>query len=324
MFFQGIVESISLTNYGTAKVRIFGKHTEDKTILPTDDLPDAKILYPAESSIDEISYFRTITPGTWVIISFLDKDEQFPIILGSIVKTVNELPNFTQGFTDENSQHPDSNHLTESTISRLARNENIADTISQTKTNGREVGLTSCGTTFSQPANPYNTVYPNNRVLQTKKHIIEIDDTDGSERINIYHYSGTFVEIHPDGTQTEKIKGTKFLSVENDFNIITHGNINVKSDGNINIQGDSIGLNGTADNLVAFTDMQTAFNNLRSDVNTHITNYNGHMHPTAGSGLPSAPTVLSIASTTTMDSAVVSTVTVPWNIYFFNVNKNKI
>mgnify|MGYP003338516584 CR=1 FL=1 len=50
--------------------------------------------------------------------------------------------------------------------------------------------------------------------------IFEIDDTpksrqdgkpekDGYERIHLYHRKGTFLEIHPDGTQVTKIVGDK-------------------------------------------------------------------------------------------------------------------
>ena len=182
MFFEGIVEKDDV-EFGYVKVRIFGKHNRDKTILPTDDLPNAKIVYSGESNIDEISYYRTICNGTWVICGFLDADEQIPIVLGSIVKTVDALPDFTKGFTDENGVYP-----------------------------------SKIGTTIPSEA---RTNYPHNRVLKTKKHLIEIDDTDGAERINIKHDSGTLILINPDGSIT-----------------IEANDINIASD--INITGDII------------------------------------------------------------------------------------
>ena len=315
MLFQGIIERND-EEYGYCKVRIFGKHNSDKTILPTDDLPNAKIMYSGESNIDEISYFRTFENGTWVICDFLDPDEQVPVILGSVCKDVETLPDFTKGFTDENSTYP--SVIGENTISRLARNENISSTIVQTKITDRETGIACVDETFDEPENEYNTTYPNNRVLQTKKHIIEIDDTDGSERIHIYHNSGTFEEINPDGTKIEKIKGDKFLSVEDDLNIVVHGKCNIKSDDEINIEGTNINLNGSDDNLIAFTDMQTAFNLLRTELNNLISAYNTHIHTTTAtigsSGTPGviSPTVSQgVSAIADMSSAILNTLFTP-------------
>ena len=191
MFFEGIVEDDNVA-YGYVKVRIFGKHNRDKTILPTEDLPRAKIVYSAESNIDEISYFRTICNGTWVIVSFLDKDEQYPIVIGSVVKTVDTLPDFSNGFTDKNGEHPSQ---TGSTIP------------SEAKAN-----------------------YPNNRVLKTKKHLIEISDVEGAERIKVTHDSGAFVTMNHLG---------------------------------------EILINGSEDYAVAYTDLKTAFDKFVSDYNLH-------------------------------------------------------
>ena len=46
-----------------------------------------------------------------------------------------------------------------------------------------------------------NTAYNKNKVTQTRAgHLIELDDTDGSERIRILHSNGSFVEMRPDGS----------------------------------------------------------------------------------------------------------------------------
>ena len=48
--------------------------------------------------------------------------------------------------------------------------------------------------------NIWKPVYPNNKVTQTPSgHVIEIDDTPDAERIHIYHKSGTFIEMQPNG-----------------------------------------------------------------------------------------------------------------------------
>jgi hypothetical protein len=72
---------------GRCKVRIFGYHTEDVNLLPTEDLPWAIPIQPITSA--SISGIGTtpvgIVPGTWVTGWFLDgEDAQKPVILGTI------------------------------------------------------------------------------------------------------------------------------------------------------------------------------------------------------------------------------------------------
>lgn len=43
-----------------------------------------------------------------------------------------------------------------------------------------------------------------------------------------------------------------------------------------------IEINGDADNMVRFSDLETGFNALRSDLNTLISTYNSHIHPFVG------------------------------------------
>jgi len=186
MIFEGIVEDDNVA-YGYVKVRIFGKHNHDKTILPTTDLPNAKIVYSGESNIDEISYFRTICNGSWVIVSFLDKEEQKPVVLGSVVKNVDKLPDFSKGFTDKNNEHP-----------------------------------SKIGSTISSEA---KTNYPNKRVLKTKKHVIEIDDTDGNELIKVKHNSGSEVEIDNSGDVT--INSTGNIIIESGNTTLTGGEVTI-------------------------------------------------------------------------------------------------
>lgn len=237
--YEGIIERDNV-EYGIVKARIFSIHTHDKTILPTDDLPDAKIIYSAESNIDEISYFRTITNGTWVVCSFLDDSMQHPVILGSVTKTVNQLPNFDDGFTDENGEYP-----------------------------------SKTGTTISTEA---ITNYPYNRVIKTKKHLIEIDDTEGTERINIKHSSGATILFDQTGQIT--LTGV-----------------------------DNININGSDDFAVAYTDLKVAFDQLVTDFNNAVTVFNAHTHSSSGAGTPNPPT--QIPSTSDMSAAKVETVKLP-------------
>lgn len=67
--------------------------------------------------------------------------------------------------------------------------------------------------------------YPWNMVFESRSgHVIEIDDYPGEERINLYHRSGSYIEIAPDGTLTIKSvldrydisQGDKLTSIKGD------------------------------------------------------------------------------------------------------------
>jgi len=52
-----------------------------------------------------------------------------------------------------------------------------------------------------EPSSQAKIVYPHNKTITTASgHVIEIDDSDGAERIHIYHKSGSYFEMNPDGS----------------------------------------------------------------------------------------------------------------------------
>lgn len=71
---------------GRCKVRIIGLHTEDKTELPTADLPWATVMQPVTSAAMSGIGHAPVGPveGTWVIVLFNDQHLQFPIIIGTV------------------------------------------------------------------------------------------------------------------------------------------------------------------------------------------------------------------------------------------------
>ena len=71
---------------GRCKVRIFGYHTDDLSILPTKDLPWASPMMPITSASTSGVGVAPVGPveGTWVVGWFLDGDEkQQPIMMGT-------------------------------------------------------------------------------------------------------------------------------------------------------------------------------------------------------------------------------------------------
>ena len=97
---------------------------------------------------------------------------------------------------------------------------------------------------FQEPGNPFAAEYPHNKVLFTESgHIQEFDDTPNAERIHTYHRTGTFEEIHPDGTKVikvvknnyELILGDDSIYVKGTMNLVVDADVNVKIAGKVNI-----------------------------------------------------------------------------------------
>lgn len=103
---------------------------------------------------------------------------------------------------------------------------------------------------FNQPDVPYDASYPYNNATRTPSgHLFELDDSPGSERINIQHRTGTFQEIHPDGSKTEKIVNDNFQvvvknnlvyimgnhqqSIQGDVKVYIQGNVKAEVEGNV-------------------------------------------------------------------------------------------
>jgi hypothetical protein len=109
---------------------------------------------------------------------------------------------------------------------------------------GVEIGVIAVDEIWNEPLTEYGPEYPHNKVIRTRKHIIEIDDTEGKERINIYHGSGTFDEIHPDGSKVQKTnsltqQANRYLIIDGDNNVLVKGNYNITTrSGDLNIQAD--------------------------------------------------------------------------------------
>jgi hypothetical protein len=218
---------------GRCQVRIFGLHTEDRDEYPTADLPWAVMLNPFTNVADQ---GMTFTPenGDYVAVSFFDPEKQKPLILGTFARYIDETPDFDSGFSDPNGVNPDSSYTDESSIPRLARNENISQTIIQDKKDNRTTGVSCVDESWDEPETPYDAEYPNNKVIATKDHIIELDDTDGAERVHIYHKSGSSIEYHTNGDVVELIKSKRYVIVTSDGNVKIGGDYNVHIDGDQN------------------------------------------------------------------------------------------
>lgn len=88
IWWMGVVEDRQdPEQLGRCKVRIFGYHTEDINVLPTEDLPWAMPMQPITSAAISGKGSTPIGPieGTWVVGWFLDgSDMQQPLMVGTL------------------------------------------------------------------------------------------------------------------------------------------------------------------------------------------------------------------------------------------------
>jgi hypothetical protein len=267
----GVVENrLDPLTLGRCQVRVFGWHTEDKNLVSTKDLPWAHPIVPLGSNAASM-----VAPkeGEMVFGFFLDGDDgQFPIIIGIVPGIPDGTPRIDKGFSDPRdlvalSKSPkipgtktystdgsgvswsDSpaqrfpNLAGEPTVSRLARNENVEDTIVGIKKKTIEQNVLTADENFwSEPETKYAAQYPYNHVYETESgHVVELDDTPGSERVHIAHRSGTFDEMHPDGTRVMKVVKDRYEITLSDNNVMIYGdcNITINGRGSIFVRGDA-------------------------------------------------------------------------------------
>jgi len=217
LWFVGVVEyRHDASNDGRVKVRAFGIHNEDKTEMPTDDLPWAIVIdgtYGASSSIPD--------DGEWVFGFFMDgADAQHPMILGRIPGINLQLPP-EAGAPNEVSMIPMSSihkygkpplhramggedaEIGQATLQQAAKKNDIES---------------ATGETWSEP--PIITPEKNldNRIYTSKNDnnfvvLSDSEDGDGTY-ILVSHSSGSVIQIDGQGTVFIKSFGDTYNSSE--------------------------------------------------------------------------------------------------------------
>jgi hypothetical protein len=197
--------------------------------------------------------------GDMVFGFFVDgENAQEPVMLGSFPGIPLRAANNQEPFTDprtsaELSDAPVKPYesatnyprkLDEPTTSRLARNDADypSEIVASKKTNKASK---------VEPNPYYNAKYPYNNVYESESgHALEFDDTKGSERVHLYHRSGSYVEWGPEGDRAERIQRNKYTVVVGDEEVYIKGDVRIYVDGDydLNVTGD-IRINGKTINL---------------------------------------------------------------------------
>ena len=259
-WFIGVVEDRNdPLKVGRVRVRAVGYHTENKTILPTEDLPWATVMTSTESSgmsgLGTTPHFLVL--GTHIVGFFRDVDCQEPVIMGALPGAPGQYGNPNVGFADPTRRSSDTSEVDynrsyypktpeESDINELARGV-LTATNPNFREGTRHIEVAAAGrdqftvstvnedltidavtfNTFSEPrvANSDNTIsgtykptYPLNHVYETETgHLMEFDDTPDHARINIFHNSGTYMELSKNGTRVNHTAGDEHNTALNRF-----------------------------------------------------------------------------------------------------------
>lgn len=275
LLYRGVIEDNNSTEKnGKVRVRIFGIHTEnnensgeDFEFVKTSELPWAEVLGGTGFGlISGIGLTSILRQGTWVWVILENNDPNKPIIIGTIQgkNSVTSVGKYSggEGFCDPNEEYPIPDRSTEVDINRLARgvtSGTIHDSINASLDTVNETDSES-GANVSQdePSSTNDSSsYPNVNVIETHSgHVIELDDSAGNERIRLFHRTGSYIEIKPDGSIVQKsvgqsnhyihtadvnehIAGAVKKYIESNIDEIIGGNFlqNIKGNLTINVEG---------------------------------------------------------------------------------------
>ena len=227
---------------GRCKVRILGYHTDDKSEIPTEDLPFA---YPA-MPINTRPSDSPIGPveGTWVMGFFADgENAQQPImthVIDAGYKTADD-PTITPEPNWGKSKIP----AGEVNVNRLARGDKTDTYVDNYESMGKIAVAGALNESWELKDLEYGAEYPYNRVEESQSgHVHEIDDTAGNERIAVAHKSGTVDVMGSTGDRVAKVMGDNYSIVVKNNNIYTKGSVNITADSDVNIKGRIVRLEG--------------------------------------------------------------------------------
>ena len=293
IWFMGVVEDNNdPEQMGRVRVRCIGIHTEDKEVLPTEDLPWAMVMLPTTSaSVSQVGNSFGLLNGSWVMGFFRDATAcQEPVVMGTFNGYPTDRPNTSLGFSDPSGVHPI--EINEPDTSRLARGD-TRSALYQQRLNGINSGHRQdvapeddeTGRGLASYANktlpwgegswqasplPYNARYPYNRTNQTESgHVIELDDTPDAERILIFHRKDTFIEFHPDGTLQIHVYNKGEVLVDRDLNIEAKGSVNIFT------HSDTTVYSKSNIDMQAEEDVRIRCKNFRVEAETNITQIAG-------------------------------------------------
>lgn len=147
------------------------------------------------------------------------------------------------GFQDPTGEFPREGYWGESSINRAARGaggvgqkEKPNDLAMSATFPNIDMGLGTVTEDGEFESNTGRSKYPYNKVTETYSgHVIEIDDTEGNERVLIRHRTGSGIEMRKDGSIWISAVKDKYETVGADCKIVVEGNTQIAYEGNLDM-----------------------------------------------------------------------------------------
>lgn len=212
-FIDGVLNSEFDTDpFLTAEDYSFGEITGD----PEDSL----------EAVDE-SYAKSATDV------FLQQAKNFDI---QEADNLDKLAVVKEGFVDPTATFPTKEYAEGSEVNKLAQGEPTNSLVQAKNAKLMKSAPLPGENSFNEPPSAYKAEYPYNKVTETESgHVIEIDDTPGSERIHVYHKAGTYIEIDRDGNTVFRRKGSDYQIIDKNGYVSVAGHLNLSVAGSVNL-----------------------------------------------------------------------------------------
>lgn len=242
--YQGVVvDRDDPYRMGRVRVRVVGIHDICEEEIPNSVLPWAKVLFPVSNPSNQgVQGFSSgLMIGSVVLVCFLDEyseEYQNPLVLGSLsqihFEESNEENNCKNGFKPEPENTEQTPVEVAYTTNIYNEDQNECIIINKTTRDKKENQTSASEVSYNPQSDDdkiygENTIYPFNKVYNSESgHVIEVDDTKGSERISINHRTGTFIEFDPNGDLKDTVLCSRYSSINGDshshikgFSVIT-------------------------------------------------------------------------------------------------------
>ena len=246
-FYRGIVEDrLDPEKLGRVRIRIFGVHTDVKIKTPTEGVPTEElpwaqpVISPVEGGVSGFGLWSVPLHGSQVLVYFEEGNMMHPRYMASLPGRPEESSKGKgdKGFYDPDEKYPidtlekphepneKGTEIENNDMHKLATGEKTDDTIVKHKKDAKDKSVkTATNDQWDEPDPYYAAEYPDNIVFATHSGItIEIDNTDGEERLHVYHPSKSYIEIDKEGNIVIRNAKDKFEIVDNDKKVHIMGN----------------------------------------------------------------------------------------------------
>ncbi len=187
-FYKGVVEDNNdPEKLGRVRVRIIGVHDVD---VPTEDLLWVEVMgSPTLGGTSGIGWSTVPVKGTYVWLFFEEGHFNHPVVFGTVIGQQTEANDV--GFSiEEAGEYIEKRYGESSDINEIARGVITENTVIMKKNTTLDES-----DSYTEVAQ-LPSVYPHNNVLETHSgHMLELDDTNGAERVQLIDTHGNYSEM---------------------------------------------------------------------------------------------------------------------------------